>query len=1058
MTSLVVRGQLLFILLMWAATTWGQADDHDKRKQFICTVTNLGLHGANFPDNPLFLEQDSLGYLWFFSDVSAYRFDGSSYQTFPFPTIFNTPIDFEFLRSVVILPNGHFACHFANERDDVPTGDTLCAFNPINLQPSHPSVVPELRRGEKLIHMTKSQGGGRESVWLIDNAQSATRRVAQATPDADTLVSLYQPPPGFSTPLLFSSTQTGSFFLQLKIDDPDHCATIHCHDGQCTERKDLLNYTRGIYPLRKHQNQNLWFDANGEFLTMVYRHESKPPFDAHPFWVHRQDGPMMPDTAASAPVDWASRLNIKHGFRGSEVAYNATSEHLWVFAGNDLQIFHRNGDLLAEKVLPMPEAFTMGIHNVNFLNEREVIVISTFGLLHISIAPNPFEYLTIEHAKKTYNLGCRSMVSWTPDTVLLMTDASGIYTIENHRIRAVQGEDGQCSGMVVENHGLVFTQGQELIRMNDLKPDRSEVISASPHTMSWHIFKDDAGRWIVGHEGLSIVDSGRVTKHFNDRIQNAYHIVPWNGLQIVAGNSGLWALQGDSLWQMADRFPELGIISKPCHAVLVSSAGEVWICTKGDGLICWKPEDQTTTRYGVEQGLPSEVLYGVVEDDDGFIWASSNQGLIRVSPSSDGVDVFGSKHGLVETEFNRTSFLKHTDGRICFGAIAGLVSIDPRDKAFSPTATPVNFIVDRILQHNQSERAVRDITQSFRKEPHVHLGPYDDFLSIRPRVLDPSGTDYKYAYRVHSEGIEEAGAWILLDEAQIHLSNLPPGTWELQIRARGLESAWLPQILSIPITVSIPFYFQGGYQVVGVLLAFGLIFLINALRNRNLKRRNELLEARIAQRTVKLEQTVALKDAYLSETHHRVKNNLQIISSLLDLQAAQVKDDGIREQFNISKTRIDSIALIHQRLYSKPDIQSIDFKSFLIEMVRLIERSQLNASDQIALSILGDDLHIRHRDGVPLGMIFNELFTNTIKHVVPLGQNTAVDIVIEKFPDGRVQLAYDDHGPGLPSSIVFEKMESLGLRLVGRFIHQLGGTAIVDPASRSRVLIEFVQH
>lgn len=1053
-----MRCGLFAVLLASEAVTFGQADAHNKREQFICTVTDLGLGGANLPDNPLFLEQDSLGYLWFFSDVSAYRFDGSSHQTLPFTTIFNTPITFEFLRSVVLLPNGHFACHFANEREDVPTGDTLCAFDPINLQPSHPSVLPELRQGEKLIHMLKSQGGGRKSVWIIDNARSATRRVAQATPDADTLVSLFQSPPGFSTALLFSSTQTGSFFLQLKNDDQDNSVTIHCHDGHCTERKDLLNYTRGIYPLRKHQNQNLWFDANGEFLTMVYRHESKPPFDAHPFWVHRQDGPMIPDTAASAPLDWASRLNIKRGFRGSEVAYNATSEHLWVFAGNDLQIFHRNGDLLAEKVLPLPETFTMGIHNVNFLNEREVIVISSFGLLHISIAPNPFEYLTIEHSEKTYHLGCRSMVSWNPDTVLLMTDASGIYTIENARVRPVQREKGRCSGMVVENRGLVMIQDEELVRMNDLKPDRIEAISDSPHTMSWNIFKDDAGRWIVGHEGLSIIDSGRGTKHFTDRIQNAYHIVPWNDLHIVATNSGLWALQGDSLWQMADRFPELSIISKPCHAVLVSSAGEVWICTKGNGLICWQPEDQTATRYGVKQGLPSEVLYGVVEDDDGFIWASSNQGLIRVSRSSDAIDVFGSKDGLVETEFNRTSFLKHTDGRIYFGAIAGLVSIDPRDAAFDPVATPVNFIVDRILQHNDSERSVRDITQSFRKENHVHLGPYDDFLSIRPRVLDPSGTDYKYAYRIQSERIEEAEAWILLDEAQIHLSNLPTGTWEIQIRARGLESGWLPQTLSFPITVSIPFYLQGSYQVAGVLLAFGLIFLINALRSRNLKRRNELLESRIAIRTEKLQQAVALKDAYLSETHHRVKNNLQIISSLLDLQAAQVKEDGIREQFNISKTRIDSIALIHQRLYSKPDIQSIDFKSFLIDMIRLIERSQLNASDQIALSILGDDLHIRHRDGVPLGMMFNELFTNTIKHVVPLGQDTAVDILIERFPDGRVRLAYDDHGPGLVSSIAFEEMESLGLRLVGRFIHQLGGTAFVDPSSRSRVLIEFVQN
>jgi two-component sensor histidine kinase len=224
---------------------------------------------------------------------------------------------------------------------------------------------------------------------------------------------------------------------------------------------------------------------------------------------------------------------------------------------------------------------------------------------------------------------------------------------------------------------------------------------------------------------------------------------------------------------------------------------------------------------------------------------------------------------------------------------------------------------------------------------------------------------------------------------------------------------------------------------------------------RKLKKGSDLLERKVKQRTQKLREAIALKDVYLAETHHRVKNNLQIISSLLDLQAAHMQDEQVRAEFNVSKIRIETINLIHQRLFHRQDVQSIDFKEFLVELFRLIERSQVDSERDLLLEITGDELDVRQREGIPLGMIFNEFITNTIKHVVPKQPVTRVSISIERRTDNQVLLIYDDFGPGLPDGIPFEKMESLGLRLVGGFVRQLKGSVTIDSKVSSRVLISF---
>jgi two-component sensor histidine kinase len=226
------------------------------------------------------------------------------------------------------------------------------------------------------------------------------------------------------------------------------------------------------------------------------------------------------------------------------------------------------------------------------------------------------------------------------------------------------------------------------------------------------------------------------------------------------------------------------------------------------------------------------------------------------------------------------------------------------------------------------------------------------------------------------------------------------------------------------------------------------------VRNRNLKHRNELLERQVRKRTENLHKALSLKDAYLAETHHRVKNNLQMIASLLDLQAAQIEDDDTRAPFEVSKTRIDAIALIHQRLYGRDGETSVRFQGFLSELFELIERGQTSRHQRLAATISGDDFDLHLKQGVALGMIFNELVTNSLKHASRSDGVVKLDVKLEGGAEGRLRFTYDDHGPGIDPHVPFEERTSLGLRLVGRFAHQLHGHVAVDPERPSRIVFE----
>mgnify|MGYP000863031474 FL=1 len=211
-----------------------------------------------------------------------------------------------------------------------------------------------------------------------------------------------------------------------------------------------------------------------------------------------------------------------------------------------------------------------------------------------------------------------------------------------------------------------------------------------------------------------------------------------------------------------------------------------------------------------------------------------------------------------------------------------------------------------------------------------------------------------------------------------------------------------------------------------VLLILGTFFVIYNYRKQN--KLNALLQNNVQQ-----------KEVLLKEIHHRVKNNLSVISGLLELQSYSIKNEAIEQTFKESQNRVKSIALIHQRLYQHENLASIELKEYTDDLYKQIH-NVFNKSDQKVVFTNKVEKTLLDIDtAVSLGLIINELLTNSFKYAFKPELKGEIEIELLKLNEGSYQLIYRDNGNGLPAGFDFKKVNSFGLRLVSRLCKQLFG-------------------
>ena len=180
----------------------------------------------------------------------------------------------------------------------------------------------------------------------------------------------------------------------------------------------------------------------------------------------------------------------------------------------------------------------------------------------------------------------------------------------------------------------------------------------------------------------------------------------------------------------------------------------------------------------------------------------------------------------------------------------------------------------------------------------------------------------------------------------------------------------------------------------------------------------------------KIKKSLEEKEVLLREIHHRVKNNMQIISSLLRLQSQYIKNKEDAEMFVDSQNRIESMSLIHEKLYRSSDLTKIDFKEYIEDMLSGLFQSYGVNSGNIALNIKVDNISLAIDSAIPCGLIINELVTNSLKYAFPEGRNGVITISLRSIDGTMIELAVGDNGVGIPKDLDIRTTESLGLHLV----------------------------
>jgi two-component system, sensor histidine kinase PdtaS len=193
----------------------------------------------------------------------------------------------------------------------------------------------------------------------------------------------------------------------------------------------------------------------------------------------------------------------------------------------------------------------------------------------------------------------------------------------------------------------------------------------------------------------------------------------------------------------------------------------------------------------------------------------------------------------------------------------------------------------------------------------------------------------------------------------------------------------------------------------------------------------------------KIRESLREKEVLLREIHHRVKNNLQVISSLLNLQARHLRDPAARTIFAQSQNRVQAIALVHEKLYQSRDLSRIQFDEYVQTLVSNLCHSLGAAERDISPSVEVGGITLAVDVAIPCGLIINELVTNSLKHAFPNRRGGCIQILLRRSGSDRLELIVQDDGVGLPSGLDPRQTPSLGLDLVFTFAEQLGATVDV---------------
>lgn len=364
-------------------------------------------------------------------------------------------------------------------------------------------------------------------------------------------------------------------------------------------------------------------------------------------------------------------------------------------------------------------------------------------------------------------------------------------------------------------------------------------------------------------------------------------------------------------------------------SVFEDSHRNIWLTTQGGGFCLFHPETENFTRYDTSKGLPNDVVYQIVEDDDGLFWLTTNSGLVRFDPASGVTKVYTTANGLLSDQFNYRSGFKGKDGTIYFGSIDGFVAFNPHtfsENKYVPSAVITDFLLFNKEIHVGDENS--PLAKNIIFSENVLLHANQNSFSFRLAALGYQAPKMnKLMYKL--DGFDEE--WLLVGESPlVTYSNLHYGDYVFRVKASNSDGIWNECETVLKIRILPPFYLSVWAYIIYILLSIGIIvYLYLYLRNRNIKKQQRQME-KFEQE--KEREIYNAKFDFFTNVAHEVRTPLTLIKGPLEnIILNKHVDMDVREDLNIMKQNTERLLNLTNQLL---DFRKTESQGFCLNFAR----------------------------------------------------------------------------------------------------------------------------
>ncbi len=506
----------------------------------------------------------------------------------------------------------------------------------------------------------------------------------------------------------------------------------------------------------------------------------------------------------------------------------------------------------------------------------------------------------------------------------------------------------------------------------------------------------------------------------------------------------IWIGTGNGVTKYADNvFTSFKKSSGFCNLYIGSITedknGNIWFGTdrcavKYDGL-----DFKTVT---MEDGLSSGIIYLMHNDKKGNLWIGTNNGIDRVKFDSYGqisrIKNYKSKQGFKGVECNSRAIFEDNKNNLWIGTVKGVIKYDPtQDKTnvFEPNIhiNNLKLFFEDVDWLNYSKKLIK-----WNNLPENLVLSYDnnhltfEFSAIN--LTFPEDVHYRFKLTPFDN------EWYSSTEKNVATySNLPPGDYTFSVKARNEDGLWNQKAASYNFKITSPWFKEWWFVLCIIVLIFYIIYKISSFKEQQQVKISKDLEEKVKERTALIETQRDEKEVLLKEIHHRVKNNMQVIISLISIQSGYTQDKIALALFDEAKSRIRSMALIHEKMYQTGDLAYIDIQDYIMALTNdLIDTYAINCD--IFLDIKIDKTKFAIDTLIPLGLLLNEIISNALKYgFVGTDKGKMVIHLQLDEKDNNFVLLVGDNGVGMPFGTLEKEDGTLGMELVKIFVTQLDG-------------------